>query len=488
MKRILAFLMALLMLSLVVCSCDGGGKDKVTGEVGEGADGEYVYPNLDFKGENVVVSNLDPWEGSHTAFAVASDETTDTLDAAIWESNKRLEEKFNFTLVEDRFPQGSWETRWIEHANHLIRNFSSGDDVYDFVYYAVGQRPDLITNGYLLDLSEFEQMKMDQPWWDTQLNKDITINGRLYMASGSFNLMTYNSMPTLLFNKDLLINNQIELPYDLVREGKWTLDALYELASECVNQGTDPGWWIPAGKGGTSNYGTGIHRDFPPYFLTAAGIKFVTETDGDYEFTLGDSQEFYEVMDKILPFFTHCSNGGIGGGDASTSEYGCRKIFPEGRIAFMMTSVGDTFAVMRDAEVDYGVLPLPKMREEQENYITSVEDHMSYLCMPSTSKNPEDVASLLDALSYDRYMNVVPVYYDSFVTYKGLRDEDSIEMLQIMTAGRTVDIGMAYGMCYELVAQQIGWNITSGNASSLIAANEGVINDFIDEFIYNSFE
>ena len=488
MKRILTLILASLLMLSVICSCGGSGNGGIKGPVGEGAEGDYVYPDLDFKGEDIVVSTLKEGENSRIYFVKEGDDTSEPIDAAIWESNKRLEEKFNYTLVEDGFTADcAWEELWIEQSNYLIRNFISGDDVFDFIFFALGQRPDLITNGYLHDLSDYEALQLDKPWWDVKLNKDITINDRLYMASGAVNLSPYQSMACITFNKDIVANNQLDSPYDAVRDGTWTLDLLNEYAAACKNIGTDPTFWVLAGDGGTSTYGIGMHRDFPAFFLTGANIPYLTETDGDYNFTLGESDDFYTVFDKIQPLFTHCQNGGVGGGDASSSKNSIRLLFPEGRMAFCMNYVSVTYDIMRDSNVDFGFLPVPKLRVEQENYVTPVNDHLSFICLPSTSEKPEEVASLLDAMAYDRYMNVVPVFYDSFVTYKGVRDEDSLEMLELMTETRTMDLGIAYGWCYELVVSKLSWNVTSGAHASVIAANEGALNDYIDEFINSSF-
>ena len=486
MKRFLSLFLAMLLI-FAVCSCNGKGGDTKTTETDTEAleEGGYRYPKLDFKGENITVSNLGTRGKTHMYFTVDAENTSDTLDAALWESNQRIEQMFNFKLVEDQFPRGSWDEMWIDHANHMIRNFTSGDDVYDFVFYAVNQRPDLISSGYLQDLSDYEALQLDQPWWDTKLNEDLTINDRLYMTSGPINLMAYDSMPCLIFNKELIAANQLENPYDMVRDGSWTLDKLFELATAIKSAGTEGNFTIPSGQGGTSVFGVGMHRDYPTYFLTSAGISFVEENNGEYDLALS-SDDFYLALDKIKPLFTHCHKGGVGGGDASSSEYSRMKFFQEGRVGFCMISTIEAFD-MRDTEIEFGFLPLPKLRAEQEDYITTIEERCSFLCIPTTSENPEDVTAMLDALAYDRYVNVVPVYYDSYVTYKGLRDEDSFEMLEIMTAGRTMDIGIAYGLCTELVVQDIAWNFPSDSIASVIATKEGSVNDAIDDFIGEHF-
>ena len=483
MKRILALLLGLLLL-LSVCSCSGaGGK----GGSSDGAgNGEYVDPKLDFGGRDILIANQEARQKMHMLFVIDAEETDDTLNAAIWESNQRVQQKFNFTLKEDLFPQGTWEEMWTDHAVYLLRNFMSGDDVFDVVFYAPNQYPDLINNGYLYDLSDFEQLHLDQPWWDTQLNEDLTINDRLYMSSGPINLMAYDSMACLVFNKDIILANQLEMPYDIVREGKWTIDKLNELATECKNQGSDPHWWILTGQGGTSVYGIGMHRDFPSSFLTSAGISFLSEKDGEYDLAVGTTDDFYLALDKLKPLFTHCEQGGSAGGDCSGSANNIRAYFREGRAAFCMVSTIEAFG-LRDSEIDFGFLPLPKLNEEQETYITDVMERTSFVCIPTASSDPENVASMLDALAYDRYKNVVPVYYDSYITYKGVRDEESLEMLEIMTEGRTMNPGIAYGLCLELVVQDISWNFPSDSIASLIASKESTVNDYIDEFIANNF-
>ena len=41
------------------------------------------------------------------------------------------------------------------------------------------------------------------------------------------------------------------------------------------------------------------------------------------------------------------------------------------------------------------------------------------------------MAAMIDALTYRSYETVLPVYYENRVAQKGLRNEDSIEMLGI---------------------------------------------------------
>ncbi len=487
MKRTLTIFAALLLLASV-CSCqnDSGNGDNVggtgTGNAG-GTDGEYVMPDVDMGGEDVTVLNIDDYYSMYLEFAV--EEGGDTLDAAIYDSNMRVQEELNFTLVEEEHPVLEWNTTYVEMGNHLIRNIQSGSDVYDFVHFPINSRTELVTSEYIMDLSELDGLQLDKPWWDTQLNESINVNGRQYMACGAINLMPYEAMTTIFFNKEILTNNGLDNPYDMVRDGTWTMDALLELARDAQTMNSDATWEVF--DGGTSVFGIAMHRYYPMHFIIGAGVQPITENNGKYTFAL-ESDTFYTALDKVTQIFTSAKNGGIAGGTDAAGSDNYITLFSNNRALFLMSEL-KAGVEMRDSEVEFGILPAPKLSEEQESYYTDEVNALHFICIPAASENPEDVAKVIDALAYDRYKNVVPVYYDSYVAYKGLRDEDSYEMLEIMSASRTMDVAVAYGW-YTGIGESFTTSICNAicwgdPVASLIAERQGAINTTIEDFVDN---
>ena len=47
-------------------------------------------------------------------------------------------------------------------------------------------------------------------------------------------------------------------------------------------------------------------------------------------------------------------------------------------------------------------------------------------------------------MSADSYKHLIPAYLENMVTFKLSRDEDSLEMLDYIMAGRVYDIGYSY--------------------------------------------
>jgi ABC-type glycerol-3-phosphate transport system substrate-binding protein len=77
-------------------------------------------------------------------------------------------------------------------------------------------------NGYCdLPYPNFEML-----WWPESLLDVVSIGGSIYFASGDASINMLHLMYALYFNKDLLSEFRLDDPVYLVRNHKWTLDAL----------------------------------------------------------------------------------------------------------------------------------------------------------------------------------------------------------------------------------------------------------------------
>ena len=89
---------------------------------------------------------------------------------------------------------------------------------------------------------------------------------------------------------------------------------------------------------------------------------------------------------------------------------------------------------------DYGVLPFPKYDEVQEKYLTRVIDGWLHV-VPSVSADPEFTSAIMEALASETAKSVFPEYYNKLLTQKTLRDEESIEMMELIRENRVMDLG-----------------------------------------------
>lgn len=135
-------------------------------------------------------------------------------------------------------------------------------------------------------------------------------------------------------------------------------------------------------------------------------------------------------------------------------------------------------------ESTFGLLPLPKYDEEQENYIAYVNPIACLLTIPVTNKETHRTGVLIDAMTYESYKDVLPVYYNVSVEHKGLRNDESIEMLDIVRNNRSTQFSNLYGITSDLnnSLQSVVLDAT-GTAASTIAAAESTVEQNLENVL-----
>jgi len=130
------------------------------------------------------------------------------------------------------------------------------------------------------------------------------------------------------------------------------------------------------------------------------------------------------------------------GGDTLEIWKAARRWFADDRILFY---VGGVVAVteLRDMESPFGILPMPKYDEKQENYYSYVESSGIIIGIPANA-DLEFSGLVTEALAYESGSTLMPAFYDLCLTSKVLRDDESEGMLDIMFDNRVYDIGYIY--------------------------------------------
>ena len=111
---------------------------------------------------------------------------------------------------------------------------------------------------------------------------------------------------------------------------------------------------------------------------------------------------------------------------------------------FWMTTMGN-IPSLREMESDFGVLPYPKLTEEQDSYYTTIAPYNSqFICVPLIQNDLERTGVITEALAYYGKSIVTPAYYDINLIGQSTRDEESSDMLDIIFDSLVFDIGYYY--------------------------------------------
>jgi len=464
-KRNISLLMsAILFFVMTSCASDPIHQTETsdTSDAATDETGGYDYPALDLEGYEFKVLNFDDFYNCYMHLDL-TEQTGETIDDAVWTRNRKVEDKLNFKFCEviETYSGKDWNEN-NKVAEKLQQSVLADDDLYDAAYTGFPFATDLITAGYFVDLNTIPELKLDNDYWDTALNRSTEINGKLFGATSPLHLSSWGLTWTLLFNKEMVDSYGLASPYTLVRDGKWTLDSLNTYLSTMTNLNGDTSFTF---KGdGNAVYGISAHSVTGVYMMIIGSNNFFIGRDNDGKLILKEADErLFNTVDKLASIMgTADGKATYSNADSLTDPESYYAKFANGRAPFLTTELKGTVR-LREVNVDYGILPAPKLDENQTDYVTYVSENIHRLVIPTTNDNLSRTGVILDALSYESAKSVLPLYYNQTISLKGLRDEESIEMLEIISKTRICEIGRVFGLTTALI-DRISEKVRSGNS------------------------
>lgn len=448
MKKYLSLIFGLTLIFALLIGCGNGnesatyyGGDSSANIQGNGYGEEEIIveevrfssaPAMDLGGRDFVIM-VTPWDipiwNQRDIFSEG--ETGEAFNDAVFRRNTIVEEKFNITIVE----------RVSHSLEGDIRTFvQAGDDAVDAITPRLRAVMGLSTGGTLVDFMDLTYIDLTAPWWDYNSVEALSVAGRLFAACSDITVMDNDSTSALVFNKGLLADYALDDPYQMVRNGTWTLDRLQELTravSEDLN-----------GDGIMDNndrFGLLYQRDSMTSFLTGSNAFIAQKDENDIPVITLHDPHALDVLNYLFDFLydeQYCFHV-MRFFDARGMDFtaGMTAMFQNDQALFMWIRMADV-QNLRAMDTDFGILPIPKWNEAQENYLHNVNPHVGTVtAVPRSAGNIDASGAVLDTLaSVSRHL-VIPAYYDIQLTTQIARDEESSEMLDIIFTNRRYDIG-----------------------------------------------
>ncbi|MBQ3815981.1 MAG: hypothetical protein II836_07980 [Clostridia bacterium] len=100
---------------------------------------------------------------------------------------------------------------------------------------------------------------------------------------------------------------------------------------------------------------------------------------------------------------------------------------------------------LREMDSDFGILPHPKLEETQADYLCPVSYWWATFAVVPKANNRYDLTGdMMEAMGYYSQQLVTPAYMEKSISGKSLRDEDSLEMLDIILSRRVYELAAIY--------------------------------------------
>jgi len=354
----------------------------------------------------------------------------EVLNDAIFERNRRVEERFNCKVFELQ-QQGT-------AVSGLSNAVLAGDNTYKLGVVSDNNVIALINAGVLTAWDDVPYIDLDADWWNQSASDTYTVSDKIYGTAGDFNLSEYSKAYMVYFNKDIYaeIEQDVSL-YDLVLDGKWTLDRFTTIAKQYARDlngdtkmDTNDQWgFVSVPKVGMQ------------LLISGAGVRYIEpDENGDPYFTIAENKAYFDKMQTILNKFIGSEGWYHQNPDPMGGMYD--DLFMEGKVMFQAASIWDTDKY-REVEHDIGMLPSPKYDDNQKEYhCITAGGLISVLPKTLSAEELENVGIMLEALSFDSRQNVLPVYKETVLKGKYARDEESIEIIDIIFDAASFDAGV----------------------------------------------
>ncbi len=461
MKR---FTLILLALLLALPSCGNGASEDTT-DTTQSTDTAVVeteapdpFADFDYKGKsfrvyssaNAASSTL---QSSNYLIQGPDELTGDAAPDAAYERNLAVADMLN---IDYAFAQADLG---YDKVQNDVRNYIlAGDNAYDLIINDMYGLTPLTLENMFYNILNGTHFDFTQPYWYTDFMHDISINtNEQYFLAGDYFIDVLRCCHLLLLNKDMytdMYGDPTEL-YDLVNENAWTFDKWVELIDKSYIDLNGDGI-----KDKDDNFGYVVHQDWGPMIpmLVSANPGYIERDEQGYPVITMNNERTIAFADMLITMWK--SNGMAANAIMNNDQALMVSTFSSGRSLILgYQQLGSLeHESIRSTEFEMGILPYPKLDEQQEYYNTSTHDTAEIGVIPSTLPVTEldFVSAVVEVLCRETYENVLPQYYETSLKIKYTRDSESGQMLDIIHD----NIGNSFILAWDITLNAIFMNGT----------------------------
>ena len=455
MKKLFSIFLAVMMIAgaIVMTGCadnntnpaattaSGSGQDITTEP--EETEVSDDLPSVTFKGKTFRVLLQ---QQSEDDLFTEDHETGDPLHDAVFRRNNLVSDRFGIDLEIE-------VDEWSSVNATISRAVKAGSDEYDLCFVHMVSGASLAQSNLVLPFEKLPYVNLEKPWWDKDIGNGFSIRNNLMMVNGDISPFSFSITSCMYFNKTMFDKLDLEYPYELVRNGRWTLDKLFELTKDITADGDGDGTISPDSTKdvfGLSSW----YLDVPYSFYYAAGGMLVSKDQDDVPFYDPDLERDTKIYAKIYDVII--TNNAYYETDVTAANFPrVAKTFADGRAMFLDAKLS-TAEELREMDNEFGILPVPKFDEAQTDYKSFVNGASSMVCVPATitsDSQREFVSIIIEALASEAYRTVTPVLKENYLKRKITRDAESADMIDYVVRNRVFD--MAYVNMHDGVGSYV---------------------------------
>lgn len=493
-RRLTALLLVLLMLCGALAACGGDGDTPETPTESESATGSGYADSLPELDYDELIEIL-CWDAeSNPEFGVTVEEGTslDRISDAVYSRNMHVEDRLNIQMNFTTIALDKWDER--------VQQMVAGGLYADLLGAKTQTASSLTANGYLIPLNTVPNSYLDLTgaWWSQEVSEKTTINGKYYFATGDISPNFVRMLYCVYFNNDLILEKELDSPYELVENDEWTLSKMLEMANavyEDLDAASD------ASKIGPSDGDklglVGNYFDVP-CLLHGCAVP-LTEYDELGELTISSTLKGDKAIGIIDRVATEVKKMGVLNNLSGTTNFG--RSFVDGRALFITYESGSAIKYFKDVTFEAGVVPCPKYDDgtkntdgtystTQDRYYSTVRQPITMYCMMTTL--PLDRwqmnTAVMEAMASEGYSTVTPVLFDSVMKLMNSTSAKMSSMLQLIKDSAWTDFGRVFSGKIGAISDTPGYAMCDDFTwSSYLSSTMPSVEEKLAKFLEDNF-
>ncbi len=370
--------------------------------------------------------------------------SSDPLSYAVYQRNMDIEDAYNCRIKQ---VDSTTQTMYDE-----MKQFYLGGEDYELAIILAMGAASCATSNLLRDVYTLENIKLNNPAYDQNSIEQFTLGGKLHFLSGDMNISPLDSAAVTIFNHELHKRYDFSAfgkpeyndLYQMVADGKWTVDAMLEMANIVSRDSDNSGGPLDAAFGDRVGYFQ--YSASAQYYFYGCGAR-VSEKGAD-----GWPQIAYgkQTAGEVFDFLYERLNTAVENPTMPVGGSGNRKInYETGQTLFTDILLWDVRRTYHPTECSYGILPIPKMSADQERYFDVVYypyETAHLWTVPQACANVEYASFLFNVMAVYSALpdSTLDAYYTKTLELSVAQDAGSRAMMKIVRDSVTYDIALLY--------------------------------------------
>jgi hypothetical protein len=334
-----------------------------------------------------------------------------------------------------------------ECQTNFINSVLAGDSTYDLFAMKSFALGNILSKSVLMTWDDIKGIDYSKPWYIKDANETFTFGNKTIGVFSDALATNMTCCWSFVYNKRIAKEWKINDLNQIVRNGDWTMDTVMSLTKDIwkdLNGNNE--------RDADDMYGFYLDAYGPlDAFMLSHDIRSIKKGEDDYPVIDFYSERLVKSFEKCYSLLWENTGTYV---RTDNKFYDYIKDFAEGQGLFspMFISylIGEDMRSMTD---EYGLLPYPKLDKEQEEYCTYVLPRCGAFFIPVTlsTEKQDMIGYVVEVMSGYSYKYLRPAIYDVSLSEKGVRDEESVEMLELILNNRKYDFSTAlqYGWTFQ---------------------------------------